>query len=190
MSLYRLKTLLVTLVCSLAIAVALAGCSDDHRRLSEKETLDYKRDLIRQGELSASQVTEFGSDTRRTKVEIDSLYNLHYVMDWFSNRTTPYEFAYSFVPFWELTYVPGFVFEDSQVTLEDVNFFRVHNISILSEDTDLTIINCNFWFNILERDSFIQFRRFFTTQIREPVRQVTFISRRLCALKKCIGGRS
>lgn len=77
MNLYRLKTLSVILLCSLLLATAtlsMSGCSDDHRRLSEGETLDYKRDLIRQGELSASQVTEFGSDTRRTKAEIDSLY--------------------------------------------------------------------------------------------------------------------
>ncbi len=75
-----MKTLSVILVCSLVLAAALvmtsiSGCSDDHRRLSEKETLDYKRDLIRQGELSAPQVTKFGSDTRRRKAEIDALYN-------------------------------------------------------------------------------------------------------------------
>ncbi len=75
-----MKTLSVILVCSLVLAATLvmtsiSGCSDDHRRLSEKEALDYKRDLIRQGELSAPQVTEFGSDTRRRKAEIDALYN-------------------------------------------------------------------------------------------------------------------
>lgn len=85
MSLHRSKTLPPTPASPFALAAAVAamllalvpltGCSDDHRRLSEKEALDYKRALIRQGELSASQVTEFGSDSRRTRVEIDALYS-------------------------------------------------------------------------------------------------------------------
>jgi hypothetical protein len=41
--------------------------------------------------------------------EIDSLYNLHYVLGWFRNQTTPFEFAYNYVPFWELTYLPALV---------------------------------------------------------------------------------
>jgi hypothetical protein len=41
--------------------------------------------------------------------EVDSLYNLHYVMAWVQNKSTPYEFAYHFVPFWELSYVPQLV---------------------------------------------------------------------------------
>ncbi len=41
--------------------------------------------------------------------EIDSLYNLHYVLGWYRNRTTPFEFAYNYVPFWELTYLPALV---------------------------------------------------------------------------------
>ena len=77
---FRPDVLSVIVVCSLVLAAALAmmavsGCSHDRRRLSEKEALDYKRDLIRQGELSAPQVNEFGSDTRRRKAEIDALYN-------------------------------------------------------------------------------------------------------------------
>lgn len=47
--------------------------------------------------------------------EIDSLYNLHYVMDWLANRATPYEFAYNYVPFWELTYLPGFILTKSDL---------------------------------------------------------------------------
>ncbi|MEO7649493.1 MAG: hypothetical protein ABIZ80_03430, partial [Bryobacteraceae bacterium] len=41
--------------------------------------------------------------------EGDSLYNLHYIMGWVQNRTTPYQFAYNYVPFWELSFVPGIV---------------------------------------------------------------------------------
>lgn len=41
--------------------------------------------------------------------EIDSLYNLHYVLGWYRNQTTPFEFAYNYVPFWELTYLPALV---------------------------------------------------------------------------------
>ena len=66
----------VRICCLFLVAfAALSGCSDKDRRLSEKETLDYKRALIRRGELNASQWTEFGSDTQRRKSEIDSLYN-------------------------------------------------------------------------------------------------------------------
>ncbi|MEZ5402347.1 MAG: hypothetical protein R2729_21920 [Bryobacteraceae bacterium] len=41
--------------------------------------------------------------------EVDSLYNLHYVMGWVQNRTTPYTFAYNYVPFWELSVAPQLV---------------------------------------------------------------------------------
>lgn len=41
--------------------------------------------------------------------EIDSLYNLHYVLGWVSNESTPFRFAYNYIPFWELTYLPGIV---------------------------------------------------------------------------------
>ncbi|MCP5120295.1 MAG: hypothetical protein GY953_56590, partial [bacterium] len=51
----------------------------------------------------------------RPVAEIDSLYNLHYVMDWLRNRTTPYEFAYNYVAFWELTYLPGFALTRSDL---------------------------------------------------------------------------
>jgi len=49
--------------------------------------------------------------------ELDSLYNLHYVAGWLANRTTPYEFAFNYVPFWELTYVPALVLTHSDVML-------------------------------------------------------------------------
>ena len=39
--------------------------------------------------------------------EVDSLYNLHYIMGWLQNRTSPYHSAYHYVPFWELSFVPG-----------------------------------------------------------------------------------
>lgn len=41
--------------------------------------------------------------------ELDSLGNLHWMMGWLTNQTTPYEFAFHYVPFWELTYLPGLV---------------------------------------------------------------------------------
>ena len=47
--------------------------------------------------------------------EIDSVCNLHSVMNWFENRTTPYEFPNNYVSFWELTYLPGFVLTRSDL---------------------------------------------------------------------------
>ncbi|MGC9948337.1 MAG: hypothetical protein ABSF64_18375 [Bryobacteraceae bacterium] len=47
--------------------------------------------------------------------EVDSLYNLHYMMAWVRNLTTPYVFAYNFVPFWELSFVPGIVLTSSDL---------------------------------------------------------------------------
>lgn len=73
MKLVRPALLSVCWLSLVAVAV-LPGCSGD-RRLSEKETLDYKRELIRRGELNASQWDAFGADTRRKKSEIDALYN-------------------------------------------------------------------------------------------------------------------
>ncbi len=49
--------------------------------------------------------------------EIDSLYNLHYVLGWVSNQSTPFRFAYNYVPFWELTYLPGIVLARSDAFL-------------------------------------------------------------------------
>lgn len=49
--------------------------------------------------------------------EIDSLYNLHYVLEWASNHSTPFRFAYNYVPFWELTYLPGLVITRSDAFL-------------------------------------------------------------------------
>lgn len=49
--------------------------------------------------------------------EIDSLYNLHYILGWYLNQTTPFEFAYNYVPFWELSYLPGLVLSRSDLVL-------------------------------------------------------------------------
>jgi len=49
--------------------------------------------------------------------EIDSLYNLHYVLGWLSNDFTPFRFAYNYVPFWELTYLPGLLLAQSDAFL-------------------------------------------------------------------------
>lgn len=49
--------------------------------------------------------------------EIDSLYNLHYVLGWYRNQSTPFEFAYHYVPFWELTYLPALVIARSDAFL-------------------------------------------------------------------------
>lgn len=49
--------------------------------------------------------------------EIDSLYNLHYVLGWYSNEFTPFRFAYNYVAFWELTYLPGLVLARSDAFL-------------------------------------------------------------------------
>jgi len=47
--------------------------------------------------------------------EVDSLYNLHYAMGWVANKTTPYLFAYNYVPFWELSFLPGLVLTRSDL---------------------------------------------------------------------------
>ncbi len=47
--------------------------------------------------------------------EVDSLYNLHYMMGWLRNTTTPYQFAYHYVPFWELSYLPGLALTHSDL---------------------------------------------------------------------------
>jgi len=49
--------------------------------------------------------------------EIDTLYNLHYVMDWATNQASPYRSPFNYVPFWELTYVPGLVLTHSDLFL-------------------------------------------------------------------------
>jgi len=41
--------------------------------------------------------------------DVDSLYNLHYVVGWVNNLTTPYAFAYNYVPLWDLISVPALV---------------------------------------------------------------------------------
>src|SRR6266404_5659986 len=47
--------------------------------------------------------------------EVDSLYNLHYMMGWLRNITTPYQFAYHYVPFWELSFLPGLALTHSDL---------------------------------------------------------------------------
>ena len=38
--------------------------------------------------------------------EIDSINYLHYLIEWLSNRATPYSFATNYVAFWELSFAP------------------------------------------------------------------------------------
>lgn len=38
--------------------------------------------------------------------EVDSLFNLHYVFGWIDEGASPYQFAFHYVPFWEMTGVP------------------------------------------------------------------------------------
>ncbi|MGA2581583.1 MAG: hypothetical protein ABSH24_37000 [Bryobacteraceae bacterium] len=47
--------------------------------------------------------------------DVDSLANLHSMMGWVQNLTTPYQFANNYVPFWELSYVPGIVLTSSDL---------------------------------------------------------------------------
>jgi len=42
----------------------------------------------------------------RPIIEVDSLHALNFMLDWLSNRTTPYVFFYDYVAFWELAYLP------------------------------------------------------------------------------------
>jgi hypothetical protein len=53
--------------------------------------------------------------TIRPIENVDSLANLHSVMGWVQNKTTPYEYANYYVPFWELSYVPALVLTHSDV---------------------------------------------------------------------------
>lgn len=38
--------------------------------------------------------------------EVDSLFNLHYVLGWLENRTTPLEYAFNYPCFWEAGFLP------------------------------------------------------------------------------------
>jgi hypothetical protein len=49
--------------------------------------------------------------------EMDSLYHLNFMLDWLSNKTTPYVFAHHFVLFWELTYIPSMAITRSDLFL-------------------------------------------------------------------------
>lgn len=60
--------------------------------------------------------------TVRPVEEGDSLYNLHYVMGWVQNLSTPYTFAYNYVPFWDLAAVPALVLARCD------SFFWVHSL--------------------------------------------------------------
>jgi len=55
----------------------------------------------------------------------DSLRFMYYIFDWSSNITTPYERAWSYVPIWELSYLPSFVISDSD------NFFWLNSLKSL-----------------------------------------------------------
>lgn len=41
--------------------------------------------------------------------EIDSINYLHYLIEWLSNRATPYTFATNYVAFWELSFAPAWI---------------------------------------------------------------------------------
>jgi hypothetical protein len=42
--------------------------------------------------------------------EIDSINYLHYLIEWMANRATPYTFATNYVAFWELSFLPSWIF--------------------------------------------------------------------------------
>ena len=70
----KIRSRVVVSLVVAALMLPTAGCSNE-RRLSEGEALDYKRQLIRRGELSASQIDQLGSDSARTKAAIDAVYD-------------------------------------------------------------------------------------------------------------------
>jgi len=55
-------------------AAVLPGCGDRSRRLSEKETLEYKNQLIKSGEISPQQMVELMYRPERTEAEIDAVF--------------------------------------------------------------------------------------------------------------------
>ena len=63
----------------LLVTLSLQGfsCNESDRRLSEKETLDYKRELVAEDPqaLSEFQQDKLGQFMGRTKREIDAYYN-------------------------------------------------------------------------------------------------------------------
>lgn len=63
------------------VAVALSGCGDRSRRLSEAETLDYKRQLVlsNPGEISSPQMVELMYRPERTKADIDAVFEKYRV---------------------------------------------------------------------------------------------------------------
>ncbi len=69
---------LVTIGLGGALVVGCAGCSDHDRRLTEGETLAYKRELLRENPqaISADQASDFGHDRGRTKGEIDARFDV------------------------------------------------------------------------------------------------------------------
>ena len=50
---------------------------------------------------------------------------------------------------WVKTFQSGFEFEECEVTIDGMNFFRIRDNAIYAEDSNVTISNCNFW-NITE----------------------------------------
>ena len=52
--------------------------------------------------------------------------------------------------FWNsFTYIPGFQFDNCDVTFDDVQIFRIMGYAIFAEDSDISITHCNFW-NVTE----------------------------------------
>ncbi|MEZ5355099.1 MAG: hypothetical protein R2762_20885 [Bryobacteraceae bacterium] len=65
------------------------------------------------GALAAAFLALLTAATIRPLEEVDSLYNLSYVVDWAANAATPYWNAYEYPAFWELTYLPAMILAKS-----------------------------------------------------------------------------
>lgn len=65
--------------------------------------------------------------------EVDSLYNLHFLLNWLDNRSTPYDFAFHYVPFWELSVFPVLVLSRTDL------FFWIASIK------PIVLIGSAFW---------------------------------------------
>ena len=46
-------------------------------------------------------------------LELDSWYHMNYLIAWLNNQATPYYFAFNYVSFWELSYLPSLVITHS-----------------------------------------------------------------------------
>lgn len=49
--------------------------------------------------------------------EVDSLYNLHFVLGWLENRTTPLDYAFNYAGFWEAGLVPALTIGRSDLAM-------------------------------------------------------------------------